>query len=241
MVSPADIVTQVSRLTSRHRLLAAGAAATENDQLVALLDASRALDAANIPHALIGGIAVGIRSGLPRATVDVALAVRTTNVDELVFTMTAAGFSHRGNARTQHQLPSRQRRTGPARARSELRPPHRPGRGDRDRRPRGSGRHPRGSHRHEGAISSRAGPTPKQRSPRPGRRRVAPGRRTGGGRGLVTVPRCEPSSCRSGSQASQGDHPRAATVVDGIGAQLDGEILHAVGREQLADLLRRRT
>ena len=99
MVSPADIVTEVSRLTSRHRLLAAGAetaAVTENDQLIALLYASRALDAAGIPHALIGGIAVGIRSGLPRATEDVDLAVRTTDVDELVSTMTATGFSHRG-------------------------------------------------------------------------------------------------------------------------------------------------
>ena len=47
---------------------------TEPDKVAALVDAARALYAAGIPYALIGGVAVGVHSGLPRATVDVDLA-----------------------------------------------------------------------------------------------------------------------------------------------------------------------
>ena len=45
------------------------------DKVAALLDAVRALEGAGIAHALIGGVAVGIHAGVPRATLDTDLAV----------------------------------------------------------------------------------------------------------------------------------------------------------------------
>lgn len=44
-------------------------------KLGAIQAASHALRSGGIPHALIGGLAVGIRSGVPRATLDVDFAV----------------------------------------------------------------------------------------------------------------------------------------------------------------------
>lgn len=46
----------------------------EPDKLAALLDTARALEAARVPHALIGGLAVGIHTAIPRATIDVDVA-----------------------------------------------------------------------------------------------------------------------------------------------------------------------
>lgn len=48
---------------------------SEPDKLAALLDAARAFEAADVPYALIGGLAVGIHAAVPRATVDIDLAV----------------------------------------------------------------------------------------------------------------------------------------------------------------------
>jgi hypothetical protein len=48
---------------------------SEPDKLAALIDTARALEAAGVPYALIGGLAVGIHTGLPRATIDVDVAV----------------------------------------------------------------------------------------------------------------------------------------------------------------------
>lgn len=45
------------------------------DKALALRDATGALDALACPWALIGGVAVGLRSGVPRATIDTDLAV----------------------------------------------------------------------------------------------------------------------------------------------------------------------
>ncbi len=70
-------------------------------ELPSKLDAIRAavaaLSAAAIPHALIGGLAVGIRSGVPRATLDVDFAV-PSNVDKDVLQtlLLAAGFTFTG-------------------------------------------------------------------------------------------------------------------------------------------------
>lgn len=50
----------------------------EADKIAALLDAVRVLDGAQVAYALIGGVAVGIHSGVPRATLDVDLAVAST-------------------------------------------------------------------------------------------------------------------------------------------------------------------
>lgn len=47
----------------------------EPDKMAALIDTVRALEAAGVPHALIGGLAVGIHAAIPRATVDIDLAV----------------------------------------------------------------------------------------------------------------------------------------------------------------------
>lgn len=47
----------------------------EPDKLAALIDTVRALDAAGLPYALIGGLAVGIHAAVPRATIDVDVAV----------------------------------------------------------------------------------------------------------------------------------------------------------------------
>jgi hypothetical protein len=41
----------------------------EPDKLAALTDTARALDASGVRCALIGGLAVGIHAGLPRATI----------------------------------------------------------------------------------------------------------------------------------------------------------------------------
>lgn len=63
------------------------------DRLQALEAAVRALGDAGVRHALIGGIAVGIRSGIPRATLDVDLAVSSrADVDRVVEALTSAGF-----------------------------------------------------------------------------------------------------------------------------------------------------
>lgn len=48
------------------------------DKLGALAAATRIFDGSGVAYALIGGIAVGIRSGVPRATLDVDFAVPTT-------------------------------------------------------------------------------------------------------------------------------------------------------------------
>lgn len=46
----------------------------EPDKLAALIDTVHALEAAKVPYALIGGLAVGIHAGVPRATMDVDVA-----------------------------------------------------------------------------------------------------------------------------------------------------------------------
>ena len=63
-------------------------------QLVALADTVRALDDAGIAHALIGGLAVGVHSGVPRATLDVDFAVATgAGRAAVVAALTGGGFA----------------------------------------------------------------------------------------------------------------------------------------------------
>src|SRR5262249_23000690 len=92
-----DLVSATAAATARDRFLIAarrGERMEESpDQLAALLEASAALDSAGIAYALIGGIAVGIHSEVPRATQDVDVAVpsdaaRTAVVEAL----SGAGF-----------------------------------------------------------------------------------------------------------------------------------------------------
>ena len=62
----------------------------------ALRDASRALDGIGAPHALVG-VAVSVRSGVPRATLDTDLAVRSTVArSDVIAALTGAGLSLRG-------------------------------------------------------------------------------------------------------------------------------------------------
>ena len=72
----------IARLTARECLLIASSrGATMDgspDKLASLVDVVRALDRLGVSHALVGGVAVGIRSGVPRATLDTDIAVRST-------------------------------------------------------------------------------------------------------------------------------------------------------------------
>jgi hypothetical protein len=68
------------------------------DKLGALRDVVAALDSLGAAHAIIGGVAVGIRSGVPRATLDTDIAVRSTVPrDRIVEVLAGAGFLHRGS------------------------------------------------------------------------------------------------------------------------------------------------
>jgi len=63
-------------------------------QTRALTDAAAVLDRAGVPYALIGGIAVAIHSGVPRATLDVDLAVDSrTELATLAESFRASGFT----------------------------------------------------------------------------------------------------------------------------------------------------
>jgi hypothetical protein len=84
MLGTMDVRTldTIARLTARERWLIGslpGAPMEQSgDKLAALTDAVRALDRLEASHAVVGGVAVGLRSGVPRATVDTDVAVRST-------------------------------------------------------------------------------------------------------------------------------------------------------------------
>jgi hypothetical protein len=95
-------IERIAAVSTRERLIAAcrGGEVTGSegaDKLAALLDAARVLRRVGVPFALIGGVAVGHHSGVPRATVDVDLAVRS-NVDRslLAQAFQREGFERRG-------------------------------------------------------------------------------------------------------------------------------------------------
>jgi len=63
------------------------------DKAAALIETARALETIALRHALIGGVAVGLHSGVPRATLDVDVAVLSTCArPDLIHAMTQAGF-----------------------------------------------------------------------------------------------------------------------------------------------------
>jgi len=69
----------------------------------AFVDAAAVLRALPAPHALIGGLAVAVRAGDPRATLDVNLAVRSSvDKDELIAAFQRAGFTLTG--RFEHSI-----------------------------------------------------------------------------------------------------------------------------------------
>jgi nucleotidyltransferase AbiEii toxin of type IV toxin-antitoxin system len=100
---PGDDLTAIAYLSRRER--ARITAAREGgermddaaDKVAAVRDALRALEAVGARCALIGGVAVGIRSGVPRATLDTDLAVvSATDRAAVIRTLVGAGFSPRG-------------------------------------------------------------------------------------------------------------------------------------------------
>lgn len=103
MSSDAELVLgRIESATRRDRALiraASGAEMTEPmpEKTRALVEAARILDGAGVGYALIGGVAVGVHSGTPRATLDVDLAVRSTIDRRLVVNaLTQAGFTLSG-------------------------------------------------------------------------------------------------------------------------------------------------
>jgi len=63
------------------------------DKIAALLDVAHVLESIAVPYALVGGVAVGIHSGVPCATADTDIAVLST-VDRAALgqALTQAGF-----------------------------------------------------------------------------------------------------------------------------------------------------
>jgi hypothetical protein len=91
----------IARITARERWLIAssrGVAMDESpDKIAALTEVAQALDRLGALHALVGGVAVGIRSGVPRATLDVDIAVHSTVArPAIVEALTASAFSVSG-------------------------------------------------------------------------------------------------------------------------------------------------
>ena len=73
------------------------------DKVAAIRDAVQVMDGLGVLYALIGGLAVGIRSGVPRATLDVDFAVPSkTDLNRLSEALEARGFSLVG--RFEHSL-----------------------------------------------------------------------------------------------------------------------------------------
>jgi hypothetical protein len=73
-------VEEISRLTQRElRLIASNRAPesvmNEPNKVAAVIETSARLTQLAVPHALIGGVAVGLHSGIPRATLDTDFAV----------------------------------------------------------------------------------------------------------------------------------------------------------------------
>jgi hypothetical protein len=94
---------EISDLTRRERARIAWARGKEPamseaaDKLAALHDAIAALRDVGARAALIGGVAVGIRSGYPRATMDTDLAVISgADRARVIAALVGAGFSLRG-------------------------------------------------------------------------------------------------------------------------------------------------
>jgi hypothetical protein len=99
-----EVLDAVAAATQREQLLLAlagrHAAGVPDlpDKTTAIRDAVATLTAQGAPYALIGGVAVGIRSGVPRATLDVNFAVAST-IDRkwLGDRLVEAGFVLRGS------------------------------------------------------------------------------------------------------------------------------------------------
>ena len=96
-----DVLQAIVRATRREQaLLSGGAGGSMTDlpeKLGAIAAAHDVFEANSLRYALIGGVAVGIRSGVPRATLDVDFAVHTgVDLGALCVVLTAEGFALKG-------------------------------------------------------------------------------------------------------------------------------------------------
>lgn len=93
----ADVTRREQALAAARARYAGGEVADVPDKLEAIDAAAGALRDAAVPYALIGGVAVGIRSGVPRATLDVDFAIVTTaDCDATTAAFVARGFRRTG-------------------------------------------------------------------------------------------------------------------------------------------------
>jgi len=95
----AERLDAIAAVTARDRVLIArcrGAGERmehAGDKVAALAGAAGALSAVGVRYALIGGVAVGIHSGVARATDDVDLALHSTaDRDAVIASLTSSGF-----------------------------------------------------------------------------------------------------------------------------------------------------
>jgi hypothetical protein len=96
-VLAAQTLKEIGAIVERDRLLIAarqgGDMGEAPDKVAALVETTQALARIHAPHALIGGVAVGIHSGVPRATQDTDIAVRSTaDRARVVQCLISAGF-----------------------------------------------------------------------------------------------------------------------------------------------------
>jgi len=98
-----DPLRAAASITMREQLLIERAAgypvpvSTLPDKLGAISVAAEVFRQHRVPYALIGGLAVGVRSGVPRATLDVDFAIPTTvERRSLTATLEARGFRLKG-------------------------------------------------------------------------------------------------------------------------------------------------
>jgi len=100
---PADLLRSIARVSARELSLIAagrgegGSMGDGAGKERALLDVVRVLEAVGAPYALIGGVAVGLHAGVPRATLDIDFAVHTAHrTSRVLEALLAAGFESRG-------------------------------------------------------------------------------------------------------------------------------------------------
>jgi hypothetical protein len=106
METQATLITEIAKLCARERRLISSYRGRERnvqpepDKLAALLDTVHALEAAAVPYALIGGLAVGIHAAVPRATMDIDLAAHLgAGRDVAVEALERAGLKKTGEFR----------------------------------------------------------------------------------------------------------------------------------------------
>src|SRR5690606_21308491 len=106
MTARTTIIDEIAKLCAREQRLSSshrnGEQSTqpeqpEADKLAALIESVRALEAAGIRYALIGGLAVGVHAGVPRATLGIDFAVHLARGREnAIQSLEAAGLIKTG-------------------------------------------------------------------------------------------------------------------------------------------------